>query len=282
MTTSFTVEPSGHACGATVRGINWAQPVDDETAAAVRAAWLKHRVLHFPGQSLSLDDLPRAARAFGPPGHDPYIAAVPGHPQVIEVKRAAEETTPLFAATWHSDWSFLETPPAGTMLYGVEIPPTGGDTLFADQHAAYLALPDRVRSQLEGLMGIHSAGPGYARDGMYGDKDKERGRSMDIRPSDSAKATQTHPIVRCHPETGEPGLFCSMGYTVGIDGLDAAEARALLIDLFLHQGQEAFVYRHRWSPGDLLLWDNRSVIHMAEGGYEGHARLLWRTTIAER
>jgi taurine dioxygenase len=215
----------------------------------------------------------------GPPGEDPYIHPIPGHPRVIAVRRQAHETTPIFAESWHSDWSFLNPPPAGTALHGMIIPPEGGDTLFADQYAAYEALPARTKDRLAGRYGLHSARRGYAPDGLYGEKDK--GRSMSIVYSADAQRTQRQPIFRTHPETGRTALFVSPGYTIGIEDMSEAEAESLLIELFQHQTRPAFVYRHRWSVGMLTLWDNRCLLHRATGGYEGHERLLYRVTVAQ-
>jgi taurine dioxygenase len=205
---------------------------------------------------------------------------VPGHPHVAQIRREANETSTLFAEAWHSDWSFLPATPAATLLYGNVIPPVGGDTLFADQYAAWDALDDALKALLRDRQGIHSARRGYSRQGAYGERD--RGRSMAIRYDDSALATQLHPIARVHPETGRTALFVSPGYTIGIDGMDETEATPLLLDLFRHQARDEFVYRHRWTEGMLVMWDNRCVIHAATGGYQGHARLLHRITVAER
>jgi len=201
---------------------------------------------------------------------------------VVEVRREPDEAVPIFAETWHSDWSFLPSPPAGTALFGSVIPPVGGDTLFADQYAAWDALPADLKARLDGRMGIHSARRGYAPDGMYGQKDQAGGRSMRIVWSESAKASRLHPVARAHPETGRKALFVSPGYTIGIDGLPRGESDDLLKFLFAHQVRPEFVYRHRWSPDMLTLWDNRCVLHAATGGYQGHRRLLYRVTIAER
>lgn len=273
------VTPSGQACGAAVTGINLSQPLSADTVSEIRAAWLEHHVLAFPDQALDDDDLERITRAFGGFGDDPFIAPIPGRRHVIAVERLADETSPLFAENWHSDWSFQARPPAGTCLYGIKIPPSGGDTLFANQHAALDAMPASLRSRLEGRMAVHSAKRAYAPEGAYGEADKAR-RSMDIRPSRDADATQTHPIIRRHPETGREGIFSCFGYIIGIDGLDDAEAIPLLMELYQWQGREAFQYRHVWRPNMLLMWDNRSVLHAATGGYDGHHRLLHRTTIA--
>ncbi len=265
-------------CGALVAGVDL-KGVDGAEVAALRAHWLSHLVLAFPDQTLQLEDLERFASMIGPFGNDPFFESVPGHPHVAQVRREADEKTTLFAESWHSDWSFLPQPPAATLLYGSIIPPVGGDTLFANQYAAWDALPAALQSQVAGRLGIHSARRGYSRQGMYGERD--RGRSMAIKFSDSALATQTHPIGRVHPETGRTALYVSPGYTIGIEGMPDKDASALLADLFAHQARAEFVYRHRWSAGMLLMWDNRCVVHAATGGYDGHRRLLHRITVAE-
>jgi len=277
--TGIEIEPSGQACGATVRGVDLTTPLSTEQTEALRATWLEHHVLAFPGQAMTDDDLERFTLAFGSFGDDPFIAPIPGRNHVIEIRRNADETAPLFAENWHSDWSFQATPPAGTCLFGVTIPPHGGDTLFANQHLALDAMPPDLRSRVEGRMAVHSARGGYAPDGFYGLDDQRNGRSMAIRPSDEAMATQLHPLVRAHPETGRLGLFGCAGYIIGIEGLDADDSRELLTDLIHWQGRDEFVYRHRWEPNMLVMWDNRSVLHRATGGYDGFDRVLHRTTI---
>jgi taurine dioxygenase len=275
----LSITPSDQACGATVTGVDLSRPISADLAAEIRAAWLEHHVLAFPDQTLSDDDLERFTLAFGGFGDDPFIAPIAGRNHIIAVERKADERSPLFAENWHSDWSFQAKPPAGTCLYGLTIPPIGGDTLFSNQHTALDAMPDAMRARLEGRMAIHSAKRAYAPEGMYGQGDSAA-RSMDIRPSRDAEAEQTHPIIRPHPETGRLGLFSCFGYIIGIEGMDDAEALPLLIELYHWQGREVFHYRHRWKAGMLVMWDNRSVLHAATGGYDGYDRLLHRTTIA--
>jgi len=277
---TLTITKSGEACGASVTGIALSQPLDEATVAEIRAAWLTHHVLAFPDQSLTHDDLERFTQYFGPFGDDPFIAPIPGRQHIIAVKRNADETGPVFAETWHTDWSFQASPPAGTCLYGITIPPIGGDTLFTNQHKALAEMPDDLREKLDGKVAIHSARNGYGKAGLYGEKDE--GRSMDIRSSDEALATQTHPIIRKHPETGEEGIFGCPGYVIGFEGMDEEESWALLTELYRWQTRPEFQYRHKWSAGTLLMWDNRSCLHMATGGYQGHDRLLHRTTIGSR
>jgi taurine dioxygenase len=278
MALDISVQPQ--PCGALVRGIDLTRPLSQVQAAEVRAAWLQHQVLGFPDQPMSVDDLERFAQAIGPFGPDPYFESIPGHPHVAQVRREPDETTTIFADNWHSDWSFLANPPAATLLFGNIIPPVGGDTLFANQYDAWDALPAALKAAVQDRLGVHSARRGYSRQGRYGEGDA--GRSMAIRYDDSALATQTHPIARRHPETGRTALFVSPGYTIGIHGMPDDEAGALLLELFKHQGQDRFVYRHRWQTDMLVMWDNRCLVHAATGGYQGHRRLLHRITVGER
>lgn len=276
----LAVTPSGAACGAEIRGVDLAAPISPELAADIRARWLQHHVLAFPDQALDDDALERFTLAFGPFGADPFIAPIPGRQHVIAVRRKADETGPIFAEAWHSDWSFQATPPAGTCLYGKIIPPVGGDTMFANQHLALDRMPEALRRKLDGKRAIHSARGAYAKQGLYGALDKDRG--MDIRASDEALATQSHPIIRTHPETGRDAVYGCVGYITGFEDMAPEESLALLVELYHWQTRDEFHYRHRWRPNMLVMWDNRSVIHMATGGYQGHERLLHRTTIGER
>ena len=278
MALDITVQPQ--SCGALVRGIDLTRSMSAAQSAEVRAAWLKHQVLAFPDQPMSVEDLERFATTIGPFGPDPYFESIPGHPHVAQVKREADETSTIFADNWHSDWSFLATPPAATLLFGNVIPPVGGDTLFANQYDAWDALPAALKRAVQDRLGVHSARRGYSRQGRYGERDA--GRSMAIRYDDSALATQTHPIARRHPETSRVALFVSPGYTIGIDGMPDDEGGALLLELFKHQGEDRFVYRHRWQTDMLVMWDNRCLVHAATGGYQGHRRLLHRITVGER
>ena len=278
MTIEVTRQPA--SCGALIRGIDLRRELSGAEVAAVRAAWLEHQVVAFPGQPMEITDIERFATYMGPNGEDPYIEAIAGHPRVVQVRREPDEKAPVFAETWHSDWSFLKRPPAATVLYGNIIPPTGGDTMFADQYAAWEGLPGSMKALLKDRMAVHSARKGYAKDGMYGERDK--GRSMAIKYGDSALKTQLHPIARAHTETGRLALYVSPGYTIGINGLPDDEAMPILKELFALQAKPEFQYRHKWSQGMLLMWDNRSVIHAATGGYEGYRRLLHRITVADR
>lgn len=275
---ALRVDPSGGTCGARITGVDLKQQLSTADVAEIRAAWLKHKVVAFPDQYVSDDDLERFTLAMGGFGEDPFFVPLPGRKHIAAIRREADEQTPLFAENWHSDWSFLPEPPAGTCLAAVDIPPTGGDTLFADQAAAFAALPEDRKAALRALTAIHSAGGAYAPDGAYGTGDK--GRSMTIRPDESARATHAHPLVHRHPETGVECLFSTIGYIVGIAGMETEAAIELLRELNRWQTRDEFIHRQRWEPGMLVLWDNRSVLHRATGGYEGYRRELHRTTIA--
>jgi len=272
------ITPSGESCGATVRGVDLSVELSDETVAEIRRTWLDHKVLSFPQQQLTDADLERFTLRFGPFGEDPFFEAIDGHPNIAAIHRAADETSSLFADSWHADWTFQEFPPDGTCLYGKVIPPSGGDTLFINQEMALAEMPDNLRERLDGRIAVHSAHRAYAPDGMYGEGDTHE-RAMKIVTSDAAYATQHHPLIRTHPETGASTLYSTFGYIVGLDGVDVDEAEALLGELYAWQTRDEFRYRQVWEPDMLVMWDNRCVLHKATAGYDGHERLLHRTTI---
>ena len=277
---SFNVAVSDQACGAEISGIDLTREPLESQISDIRDLWLEHHVLSFPNQLLDDDALERFTLCFGTFGDDPFIAPIPGRKNIIAVKRESDEKVPIFADNWHTDWSFQENPPAGTCLYGKIIPTKGGDTLFANQHMALEKMPSSLRKKLEGKNAIHSALIPYSPGGGYGDKDRQMGRSMDIRASDEAFSKQLHPIIKKHPETKREGIYGTIGYIIGIDGMDNQDAMKLLMELSAWQCLEEFVYKHKWKKDMLIMWDNRSVLHRATGGYEGQERLLHRTTVA--
>ena len=276
------ITPSGQACGATVRGLDLTSPLDEATVREIDEASALHHVLAFPDQEMSDDDLERFTLSLGDFGDDPFIESIADHEHVIAVHRRADETAPVFATSWHSDWSFQEIPPAATCLFGIVIPPVGGDTLFADQHLAAETMPDDLRRRLGGLMAVHSAGVAYGRGGIYGDVEDDAGveRAMTIITSDEADATGTHPVICRHPGNGRPAFLGCLGYIQGYEGLDASESWDLLREVHHWQTLERFQYRHVWEPNMLVMWDNRSVLHTATTGFDGYERLLHRTTLA--
>jgi len=275
-TISVSPQPSGF--GAEITGLDLAHPAPEPVLAEVKAAWARHAVVAFPDQPLSLEALEAFTLQMGGFGHDPYIQPMAGHPNVLELRREPDEKATNFGAGWHSDWSFQEAPPAATLLHAKVVPPVGGDTLFADACAAYEALSPTMQAMLAPLKAIHSARQAYGTKGVFAKETQKR--TLQIMVSEDADGALTHPLVRTHPVTGRKALFVSPVYTVGIEGLAEGEARAILSFLFAHLTEARFIYRHKWREQMLLMWDNRCTMHFAEGGYDGHLRLMHRTTVA--
>ena len=276
---TFTVTASGQACGANILGLDLSQPLPRKTIEQIRTAWLEHHVLCFPDQNISDDDLERFSQYFGEFAGDPYIAPLKDRKNIIELRRAADEQTPIFAEAWHTDWSFGVTPPAATILYGITIPPQGGHTSFINQHKALDAMPNDLYNRIKDKVALHSAQKGYAPDGLYGEQEKGACRGFKINFSESAYAVQPHPFIRRHPETGEKCIYGCFGYIVGIEGMSEDESMELLEELYLWQTREEFQYNHHWKSGMLVMWDNRSLLHKANGGYQGYERVLHRTVV---
>ncbi len=274
------ITPSGQACGATVRGVDLSRSLDAATITSIRRAWMQHHVLAFPGQRLTDADLERITLAFGTFGDEPYFVPIDGSEHVVALTRRADEKAPVFAEVWHSDWSFMPEPPLGTCLYSLVIPPVGGNTGFVNQQMALAAMPAALRGKLEGRLALHSAAAGYAPDGMYGEADSESDRSMKILYSETAREVYPHPFIQRHPESGNETLLGCLGYIVGVQDMDDAAALELLLELYAWQTRPEFQYTHEWEEGMLVLWDNRSVLHKANGGYDGYDRELHRITIA--
>ncbi len=269
--------------GAVIEGIDLTRPISAADVDAIRSAFAEHHVLVFPDQPMDDDDLERFSLYMGDLGEDPWFPPIEGRKYIAELCRAADETSPIFAEGWHSDWSFLEKPPMATCLLGLEIPPEGGDTLFADQHLAYASLPDDLRAQVDALTAKHTTNGIYGAGGIYdGGRDEEQSRTMKIVQSDAPAMTGEHPFVRMHEENGQPALFSTLGYVQGFVGVEPAEAFALLKEIQRYQTAEEVTLRHRWAPNMLVMWDNRSVLHRATGGYDGYARVLHRTTVMAR
>ena len=273
------ITPTGQPCGAVVTEIDLAGPLTDAEAAQLRAGLDDHHVLAFPEQPMTNEQFERFSTAFGALGTDPFFVPIEGSDHIAEVRREADETAPLFADNWHSDWSFLETPPVATCLLGIEIPPVGGDTLFANQHLAYERLPAELKAKVDGLRAKHTSRRIYGK-GSKHDPDAEgaAGVSMDI-VVDKDAFDGEHPLVRIHEGNGRPAFYSTIGYIQGIVDMPIEEARELMGEIYQHQTADEIVYRHTWAPDMCVIWDNRSVLHKATGGYEGHRRVLRRTTI---
>lgn len=251
------VVPMTGTVGAVVDGIDLAS-VDDEVAGTIRGLLLRHRVLAFRGQSLTPAEQVGFARHLGPISVHPYVKGLPDRPEVLEVIGASHR----IAVNWHQDQTYLERPPAITMLMARVLPPTGGDTLFADQHEAFAQLSPGMQQMLLGLRAVHRGTERAADAGL---------RAVDVE--------YVHPVVVRHPDTGAPALFVNPDYTVRFDGWSEAESAPLLRFLYDTATRPEISYRHRWSPGDFVLWDNRNLLHRVVPDATGD-RLLHKVTIA--
>ena len=249
-----------------------------ENISFLRSKWVEYGLIVFPKLPLSHDEFKDFALSFGDFGDDPFISSLQDYPNIAEIKRSANEKATPFGGTWHSDWSFMKKPPSATLLHSKIIPPIGGNTLFANTEKSFAALPEEMKNKLRKLKVIHSAKIPYADDGFYALEKEER--SMKILPSKEAKATFSHPMVKIHPETNKECLFINPVYTINVEGFSDDESQQLLWELYEHMIQDQFVYEHVWNEDMLIMWDNRTVMHQATGGYDGYDRLLHRITLA--
>ena len=266
------------ACGAVISGVDLAAGLPDPVVAEIRRALLDHQVIFVRDQHLDPEHLVACSHRFGPPSPVPFVQPIAEHPEVIAVVREASETHGYtFGGLWHSDFSFLPAPPFASILHALEVPPYGGDTIFASQTLAYSTLSAGMQSMLDGLTGVHSAVNAYSPK-MQAVHDSFKG--MSVQTDESATRTQLHPVVRIHGETEQPALFANAQYTIGVHGFAPHEAKPLLDFLFAHSTREEFTCRWQWRVGDLAMWDNRAVQHMAMADFSGHRRAMHRTTVA--
>lgn len=272
----FQVTPATGAIGADIQRVDL-KHLSAEGHAELRQALLLHKVLFIRDQSLEVEDLERVTLAFGEFGREPYVKGMPEHPHVVHVLKEADEQSPVvFGGAWHTDWSFQERPPAFTLLYGKDIPPFGGDTLFANLALAYEWLSPPMKALLQNLNAIHSPERAYGASASH----NRLLENMAIQfggPTDDE--VRVHPLITRHPETGQQVLFVNPAYTSGIEGFRASEATALLNQLFSIAAQPTFTCRMRWSPGTLAIWDNRSTWHLPIADYHGMRREMYRTTV---
>ncbi len=262
------------ALGAEIGGVDLSQPLADETIAAIRKALVEHQVIFFRDQTLTPEQQLAFGRRFGPLNIHPYVKGMAEHPEVMEIIKEPSDRI-NFGGGWHSDMSFLESPSIGSILYAVQTPDYGGDTLFASQAAAFDALSPGLQKTLEGLNAVHSAGREYAPTGASAQK---RG-SMQIAEAEGAVGEFVHPMVKVHPETGRKALYVNPAFTMRIEGWSRRESKALLDYLFEHSRFEAFTCRFGWKPGSVAFWDNRSVWHFALNDYPGQRRHMRRVTV---
>jgi|TARA_B110000914_G_scaffold20971_1_gene15766 taurine dioxygenase len=264
--------------GVEITDVDISKPLNETDLNSIHSLWVKNSVAIFPGQKLSHDAYNNFAMQFGAFGKEPFLTTMKTQMHIVELRRKATEEASHFGGSWHSDWSFQSSPPSATMLHSKIVPPFGGDTLFTNSALAYDDLSADLKAKVEGLNGIHSAKLPYADDGFYALEGKER--TMKIKSSKSANKQHHHPVVREHKDTKRKSLFVNPVYTVGIEGMTDMEAFTFLSEIFEHMTQDKYIYRHQWDADMLIMWDNRSVMHMAEGGYDGYERLMHRITIA--
>ncbi len=261
------------AVGAEVFGVDLSRDLDDATIAALRAIWLEHGVIFFREQDLPPGRFLALARRFGQVIEYPFLRGLDDYPEIIPVVKLEHERT-NFGGVWHSDTAYLDVPPMATMLIAREIPPQGGDTLFAGGYAAYAALSDGMKRMLEGLRAVNSS--------ARADVSKTReDRLRENARSDARKEyAASHPVVRTHPETGRRALYVNRAHTQNFEGMTEEESAPLLSYLFMHQERPEFTCRFRWAPGSLAFWDNRCALHNPINDYHGYRRVMHRITLA--
>lgn len=274
MSQSLNIRRMAGALGAEISGVDLSKPLSDDTVAAIRGALTRHQVIFFRDQDLTPAQQVAFGRRFGPLNIHPYVAGMAGQPEVMEIIKEPSDKI-NFGGGWHSDMSFLETPAIGSILYAVELPEWGGDTLFASQAAAFDALSPGLQATLEGLNAVHSASREYSSQGHSAQK---RG-SMKVAEADGYVGEYVHPMVLVHPETGRKALYVNPAFTLRIEGWKTRESKALLDYLFEHSRYEAFTCRFAWRPGSVAFWDNRSVWHFALNDYPGQRRHMRRVTV---
>jgi taurine dioxygenase len=273
------LKPLAGAIGTEVAGLDVSRPLAEADDALLRHTLADRGLVVLRDQHLTPERQVELTRLFGDTVRMPYIGTLPGYPDIIPVlKEADERDIAVFGGDWHSDFSYLERPPAGSLLYALEVPDYGGDTLWADMTAAYAALSDGMKRLLAGRRAMHS---GWIYGARHAPKTARTPRSVEIsRGNTEADVERAQPIVRRHPVSGRPALFVNPIYTTRLEGMTVAESRPLLDMLYRHARAPEFCCRLRWTPGTLAIWDNRSTLHYAVNDYDGHRRLLHRTTFA--
>ena len=274
MAEALKIRRTAGALGAEIGGVDLSRELSDGAIAAIRQALNEHQVIFFRDQQLTPDQQARFGARFGPLNVHPYVHGMAGHPEVMEIIKEPQDKV-NFGGGWHSDMSFLERPAIGSILYAVEIPEWGGDTLFASQAAAYEALSPGMKRTLEGLSAVHSANREYSAAGHSAQKRS----SMAIAEAEGLAGEYVHPVVLVHPETGRKALYVNPAFTLRFDGWSARESKPLLDFLFQHCRYEAFTCRFAWAKGSVAFWDNRSVWHFALNDYPGQRRHMRRVTV---
>nr|ART38270.1 F358 [uncultured bacterium] len=267
------VAPVAGALGAEVGGVDLARHLDDATLAEIRHAWLQHLVLFFRDQQLSSDQYLAFARRIAEPVEYPMLRGLDGYPLIVPVIKLPHERV-NFGGLWHSDTAYLETPPIAATLLAREVPPVGGDTLFANMYLAYETLSDGLRRALDELRAVNSSAKADVTKTRE-DRLAEGGAKL----APGAALSALHPVVRTHPETGRKLLYVNGGHTVRFEGMTEDESAPLLNYLFAHLSRPEFTCRLRWQVGTLALWDNRCSQHNPINDYHGHRRVMHRISL---
>lgn len=272
-TMSISIQRVAGALGAEIGDVDLSEGLSDATIAEIRQALLDHKVIFFRDQDITPEQHLAFAKRFGDVVEYPMVKGLNEVPEIVPVVKLAHETT-NFGGMWHSDTSYLECPPMGAILVARELPPYGGDTLFANMALAYERLSDGMKEMLSGLIGISSSAKAEVT------KSREDRMATDAKMDKSAELRAEHPVVRTHPETGEKVLYVNYGHTVGFKGFTAEESAPILNYLFEHQRQPEFTCAFRWQPGSIAFWDNRATHHNPLNDYHGFKRVMHRITIA--
>ncbi len=276
---SFLTRPMTANIGAEISGLELSQ-ISVETAGLLRQALVDYKVLFIRDQQLDVVQLCEFSRQLGPLMKLPYIKPMENHPEVIAVLKEADEINMgVFGGDWHSDFSFLEQPPMASILYSVEVPDVGGDTLWVNMAAAYAALPEETRLFLNDKVVVHTGVPYGTANAPKLDEQFIGSIAID-RNNPEADEETLHPAVCKHPETGELMLFINPTYTTRFLEMTKWQSEPILKALYAHCTRPEFTCRFRWTPNTITMWDNRSTMHYAVNDYDGHRRLLYRTTIA--
>ncbi|MFM8304231.1 MAG: TauD/TfdA dioxygenase family protein [Actinomycetota bacterium] len=269
---TIEVRPIAGALGAEIHGVDLATDLDDATVAAIRRAWLDHLVVYFRDQRLDADAFMAFARTIGQPVEYPFVKGIDGYPEIIAVAKLPHETV-NFGGVWHSDTAYLERPPMATMLVAREVPPVGGDTLWASMYAAFESLSPGLQEFLTELRAVNTS--------ALADVSKTReDRIKDSGHEDVREYVAEHPVVRTHPETGRKALYVNPAHTERFVGMTAEESRPLLEYLFAHAVRPEHTVRFHWEVGSLALWDNRCAWHNPINDYHGYTRIMHRITLA--
>lgn len=273
MAQDMTITPLSPCIGAEIAGIDLADDLGDNTVGAIRQALLDHLVVFFRDQSITPAQHLAFARKFGAPIPYPMVDAIDGFPEIAPVIKLEHETV-NFGGVWHTDTAYTTAPPMGAILAARELPPHGGDTLFANQYLAWDTLSDGLKDMLRPLKAVNSSAKPSAQ------VTRQRGAAGSPGADPKTLKEAIHPVMRTHPETGRPALYVNAGHTVRFDGWTARESEPLLDYLFNHQIKPEFTCRFRWTEGAVAFWDNRSAQHYPLNDYHGHRRLMHRVSIA--